>query len=112
MATSLCHSYSAVRLREGGFPGIHYPILYRFQIFYSIALSFSLKLDYDIHSCSLRLQETTFIEQLVEDETQMEGTPQNCSRIMNWHLHLESRGLVYPKGWLLQNNLDAILPMK
>lgn len=57
-------------------------------------------------------QETTFIEQLVEDETQMEGTPQNCSRIMNWHLHLESRGLVYPKGWLLQNNLDAILPMK
>ncbi|KAI8550188.1 hypothetical protein RHMOL_Rhmol06G0085400 [Rhododendron molle] len=57
-------------------------------------------------------QETTFIEQLVEDETQMEGTPPNCSRIMNWHLHLESRGLVYPKGWLLQKNLDAILQIK
>lgn len=56
-------------------------------------------------------QETTFIEQLVADESQMEGTPPSCSRIMNWHLHLESRGLVYPKGWLLQKNLDAILPI-
>lgn len=57
-------------------------------------------------------QETTFIEQLVADESQMEGTPPSCSRIMNWHLHLESHGLVYPKGWLLQKNLDAILPVQ
>ncbi|KAG9159278.1 hypothetical protein Leryth_024704 [Lithospermum erythrorhizon] len=57
-------------------------------------------------------QETTFIEQLVEDETQMEGIPHGCSKIMNWHLHLESRELDYPKGWVLQKNLDLVLPTK
>ncbi|PSS31533.1 Beta-1,4-xylosyltransferase [Actinidia chinensis var. chinensis] len=57
-------------------------------------------------------QETTFLEQLVEDEVQMEATPPGCSRIMNWHLHLEARELVYPKGWLLQKNLDIVLPIK
>lgn len=56
-------------------------------------------------------QETTFIEQVVEDESQMEGIPQDCSRIMNWHLHLEARDLVYPDGWLLQKNLDVVLPI-
>lgn len=57
-------------------------------------------------------QETTFIEQVVEDESQMEGTPPGCSRIMNWHLHLEGRHFVYPRGWLLQKNLDIVLPIK
>lgn len=57
-------------------------------------------------------QETTFIEQVVEDESQMEGTPSGCSKIMNWHLHLEAHALAYPKGWLLQKNLDVILPIK
>ncbi|KAJ4850651.1 putative beta-1,4-xylosyltransferase irx9h [Turnera subulata] len=57
-------------------------------------------------------QETTFIEQVVEDESQMEGVPLGCSRILNWHLHLDARGLIYPKGWLLQKNLDAVLPVK
>ncbi|KAK9270470.1 hypothetical protein L1049_026050 [Liquidambar formosana] len=57
-------------------------------------------------------QETTFIEQVVEDESQMEGSPPGCSKIMNWHLHLEAHNLVYPKGWLLQKNLDAVLPIK
>ncbi|CAA2994221.1 probable beta-1,4-xylosyltransferase IRX9H [Olea europaea subsp. europaea] len=57
-------------------------------------------------------QETTFIEQVVEDESQMEGIPPGCHRIMNWHLHLESHDLVYPKGWMLQKNLDAVLPSK
>ncbi|KAL4574049.1 hypothetical protein LXL04_020871 [Taraxacum kok-saghyz] len=52
-------------------------------------------------------QETTFIEQLVEDESQMEGTPFGSSKIMNWHLHLEAVEVGYPRGWLLQNNLDA-----
>ncbi|GAB2293696.1 Pglcat2p [Dionaea muscipula] len=56
-------------------------------------------------------QETTFIEQLVEDESQMEGVPHSCGRIMNWHLHLEAHGCDYPRGWLLQNNLDAVLPL-
>lgn len=55
-------------------------------------------------------QETTFIEQVVEDESQMEGTPPNCSRIMIWHLHLDARDLFYPQGWLLQKNLDAVVP--
>ncbi|XP_060199143.1 probable beta-1,4-xylosyltransferase IRX9H [Lycium barbarum] len=53
-------------------------------------------------------QETTFIEQIVEDESQMEAIPPGCSRVLNWHLHLEARGLVYPRGWLLQKNLDTV----
>lgn len=61
---------------------------------------------------TVTFQETTFIEQLVEDESQMEATPSGCSKIMNWHLHLEAHGLAYPKGWLLQKNLDAVLPIE
>lgn len=57
-------------------------------------------------------QETTFIEQVVEDEGQMEGTTPGCSKIMNWHVHLEARNFDYPRGWLLQKNLDAVLPIK
>nr|XP_010908069.1 probable beta-1,4-xylosyltransferase IRX9H [Elaeis guineensis]XP_029117498.1 probable beta-1,4-xylosyltransferase IRX9H [Elaeis guineensis] len=57
-------------------------------------------------------QETTFIEQIIEDESQMEGLPNNCSRIMNWHLHLEARNLVYPKGWQVSRNLDVVIPLK
>ncbi|KAK4274217.1 hypothetical protein QN277_017477 [Acacia crassicarpa] len=57
-------------------------------------------------------QETTFIEQLVEDESQMEGSLTGCSKIMNWHLHLDARNTYYPKGWLLQKNLDAVIPVK
>ncbi|KAL1540253.1 Pglcat2p [Salvia divinorum] len=57
-------------------------------------------------------QETTFIEQIVEDESQMEGIPLGCNRIMNWHLHLEARGLAYPKGWMLPKNLDVVIPSK
>ncbi|WOL04250.1 putative beta-1,4-xylosyltransferase IRX9H [Canna indica] len=54
-------------------------------------------------------QETTFIEQIVEDESQMEGLPNDCSRIMNWHLHLEASNVVYPKGWQASRNLDAAI---
>ncbi|KAG6434695.1 hypothetical protein SASPL_106335 [Salvia splendens] len=57
-------------------------------------------------------QETTFIEQIVEDESQMEGIPLGCNRIMNWHLHLEAHGLAYPKGWVLPKNLDVVIPSK
>ncbi|KAK6915179.1 Glycosyl transferase, family 43 [Dillenia turbinata] len=35
-------------------------------------------------------QASSFIEQVVEDESQMEGIPHNCNRVMVWHLHLES----------------------
>ncbi|XP_050378807.1 probable beta-1,4-xylosyltransferase IRX9H [Argentina anserina] len=55
-------------------------------------------------------QETTFIEQVVEDESQMEGIPAGCSKVMNWHLHLQAHSLVYPIGWQLQKNLDVVLP--
>lgn len=54
-------------------------------------------------------QETTFIEQVVAEESQMEGLPDGCGKIMNWHLHLDSHGVAYPRGWLLQRNLDAVL---
>ncbi|KAG8654855.1 probable beta-1,4-xylosyltransferase IRX9H [Manihot esculenta] len=57
-------------------------------------------------------QETTFIEQVVEDESQMEGVPPGCSRILNWHLHLDAHGLAYPRGWMFQKNLDIVLPIK
>ncbi|WVZ71617.1 hypothetical protein U9M48_020184 [Paspalum notatum var. saurae] len=50
--------------------------------------------------------ETTFIEQLVEDETHMEGIPTGCSKIMNFNIHLEDKHLVYPKGWQMTENLD------
>lgn len=54
-------------------------------------------------------QETTFIEQVVEDESQMEATPFNCLRIMNWHLHVEARNFVYPRRWELQKNLGVVV---
>ncbi|MBA0693523.1 hypothetical protein Goari_003893, partial [Gossypium aridum] len=57
-------------------------------------------------------QETTFIEQVVEDESQMEGILPGCSRIMNWHLHLDTSNLIYPKGWLLEKNLEITLAIK
>ncbi|XP_031490881.1 probable beta-1,4-xylosyltransferase IRX9H [Nymphaea colorata] len=57
-------------------------------------------------------QETTFIAQLVEDESQMEGLPDSCSKIMAWHLHVENGVLEYPRGWRLKHNLDAVVPIK
>ncbi|VVB15478.1 unnamed protein product [Arabis nemorensis] len=56
-------------------------------------------------------QETTFIEQVVEDESQMEGVPPGCSRILNWHLHLDARDVPYPQGWVIQKNLGAVVTM-
>lgn len=57
------------------------------------------------------LQETTFIEQLVEDESQMEGFPSDCSKVMVWHLHLEAPDLLYPNGWSIQKNLEVVAPL-
>nr|ANC33504.1 glycosyltransferase 43E [Miscanthus lutarioriparius] len=57
-------------------------------------------------------QVTTFIEQLVEDESQMEGIPADCSQIMNWHVPFGSENLAYPKGWRVATNLDVIIPLK
>lgn len=57
-------------------------------------------------------QGTAFVEQLVEDESQMEGIPADCSQIMNWHVPFGSESLVYPKGWRVATNLDVIIPLK
>ncbi|PON37266.1 Glycosyl transferase [Parasponia andersonii] len=54
------------------------------------------------------LRVSTFIEQIVEDESQMEGLEQDCSRIKVWHLHLESAKSVYPHEWFIKENLDVI----
>ncbi|AQK89319.1 glycosyltransferase [Zea mays] len=56
-------------------------------------------------------QATTFIEQLVEDETHMEGIPTGCSKIMNVNLRLEDKHLVYPKEWQMTENLDVLIPL-
>ncbi|XP_044471207.1 probable beta-1,4-xylosyltransferase IRX9H [Mangifera indica] len=53
-------------------------------------------------------QASTFIEQIVEDESQMEGLLENCSRIMVWLPPSESSISFYPQKWFLKNNLDAI----
>ena len=53
-------------------------------------------------------QETTFIEQVVEDESQMEGIPHDCSKVMNWHLHLEARHLFILMGGKSLQNLDVV----
>ncbi|XP_010556502.1 PREDICTED: probable beta-1,4-xylosyltransferase IRX9H isoform X2 [Tarenaya hassleriana] len=57
-------------------------------------------------------QETTFIEQVVEDESQMEGVPSDCSKILNWHLHLDARNVPYPQGWVIPKNLEAVFSVK
>ncbi|KAF8695998.1 hypothetical protein HU200_036879 [Digitaria exilis] len=57
------------------------------------------------------LQESRFIEKLVEDETQMEGLADNCSRVLVWNFDLEPPQLNYPTGWLLQKNLDVVVPI-
>ncbi|KAF3323901.1 putative beta-1,4-xylosyltransferase IRX9H isoform X1 [Carex littledalei] len=57
-------------------------------------------------------QETTFIQQLVEDETEMEAVPSDCAKILNWHLHLDYRDEVYPKDWHLSDNLHPIVPLE
>ncbi|KAL0698795.1 hypothetical protein Bca4012_054917 [Brassica carinata] len=57
-------------------------------------------------------QETTFIEQVVADESDMEGVPPACSRILNWHLHLDALDVSYPQGWVVQKNLEALITVK
>lgn len=41
----------------------------------------------------------------------MEGLSVGCKKIMNWHLHLDVHNVVYPKGWMLEKNLDAVIPI-
>ncbi|QCE16083.1 galactosylgalactosylxylosylprotein 3-beta-glucuronosyltransferase 2 [Vigna unguiculata] len=57
------------------------------------------------------LRVSTLIEQVVEDESQMEGLMDNCSRVMVWHIDLESSYSSYPQKWIVKNNLDAIFQL-
>ncbi|RDX75938.1 putative beta-1,4-xylosyltransferase IRX9H, partial [Mucuna pruriens] len=52
---------------------------------------------------------STLIEQVVEDESQMEGLTDNCSRVMVWHIDFESSYSFYPQKWIVKSNLDAII---
>ncbi|EOY29713.1 hypothetical protein QUC31_020639 [Theobroma cacao] len=56
-------------------------------------------------------QASLFIEQVVEDESQMEGLLQDCSRVMVWELNAESSNSFYPQKWSMKNNLDIIAPL-
>ncbi|CAN4120228.1 unnamed protein product [Withania somnifera] len=47
-------------------------------------------------------QVSTFIEQVVEDESQMEGFPMPCSRIMVWQFNKELL-YPYPREWWAKN---------
>lgn len=51
---------------------------------------------------------STLIEQIVEDESEMEGLMNDCSRVMVWNIDLESSYSFYPKKWITENNLDII----
>lgn len=56
-------------------------------------------------------QETTFIEQLVPDESAMEGLADNCSKILVWHLHLEApRNIPFPH-WSTKTKLRVTVPL-
>ncbi|OIW14589.1 hypothetical protein TanjilG_32931 [Lupinus angustifolius] len=52
---------------------------------------------------------STLIQQVVEDESQMEGLMNNCTKIMVWHIDLKSSYSFYPQNWIIKNNLDVIL---
>ncbi|XP_071704843.1 probable beta-1,4-xylosyltransferase IRX9H [Rutidosis leptorrhynchoides] len=55
-------------------------------------------------------QVSTFIEQVVEDEAQMEGITDDCSKVLVWHLPIESSS-AYPQQSSLEAKLDAVLPI-
>ncbi|KAH9799557.1 putative beta-1,4-xylosyltransferase IRX9H [Citrus sinensis] len=56
-------------------------------------------------------QASTFVEQIVEDESQMEGLLEECSRIMAWLLPLESSNAFYPQKWRNQLRSTVIALM-
>ncbi|TQE02627.1 hypothetical protein C1H46_011783 [Malus baccata] len=55
---------------------------------------------------------STFIEQVVEDESQMEGLLHDCSRIMVWQHHRGSSNTFYPSKWVTKDGLDVIASLK
>ncbi|KAK2392348.1 hypothetical protein P8452_29269 [Trifolium repens] len=61
-----------------------------------------------LESVKENLWVSTLIEQIVEDEGEMEGLMNDCSRVMVWHIDLEFSYSFYPQKWITENNLDAI----
>lgn len=56
-------------------------------------------------------QVTAFVEQIVEDESQMEGLPPSCLRVMVWEVHREtSYSALYPHNWSAMHNLENVNP--
>ncbi|KAG8375573.1 hypothetical protein BUALT_Bualt10G0114600 [Buddleja alternifolia] len=55
------------------------------------------------------LQASAFIEQIVEDESQMECFSMDSSGIMVWHHTMDSHS--YPHDWFTSSNLDTIVPL-
>lgn len=55
-------------------------------------------------------QVSNFLEQVVEDETEMEGIPEECSKVLVWHLPMDSSS-AHPQEWSFNANLDAIFPL-
>ncbi|XP_031474781.1 probable beta-1,4-xylosyltransferase IRX9H isoform X2 [Nymphaea colorata] len=45
---------------------------------------------------------TALIDRVVEDESQMEGIPPGCSRVLVWKLHMEAPALSSPNGLVVQ----------
>lgn len=55
---------------------------------------------------------SAFIEQIVEDESQMEGVLGNCLRIVVWNLPLESSSSSYPQQWSISRSTEKDLPIE
>ncbi|KEH36042.1 putative 1,4-beta-D-xylan synthase [Medicago truncatula] len=68
----------------------------------------SLKPIRQLESVKENLWVSTLIEQIVKDESEMEGLMNDCSRVMVWNIDLESSYSFYPKKWITENNLDVI----
>ncbi|WZZ47579.1 hypothetical protein YC2023_043838 [Brassica napus] len=62
--------------------------------------------------CLHYTREKTFIEQVVADESDMEGVPPAWSRILNGHLHLAALDVPYPQGWVIQNNIKYVITVR
>ncbi|KAI3468225.1 hypothetical protein Pfo_024888 [Paulownia fortunei] len=56
------------------------------------------------------MQASTFIEQVVEDESQMECFSMNSSGIMVWHHTKDSHS--YPHEWIASDSLGTIVPLE
>lgn len=56
------------------------------------------------------VQETTFIAQLVPDESHMEGLANECTEVLVWHLHSEALSTSPFPHWSSPSKVQAIVP--